>query len=116
MANYREERPWGAFEILYEVPEFKVKILEVKPGTRLSLQSHEKREENWTVTVGTAMVQLDDEFIVLQKGEHVFIPQGAKHRLENKGPDKLVVVEIQTGSYFGEDDIKRYADDFNRLK
>ncbi len=115
MTNYREERPWGAFEILQDSPDYKVKILTVKPHARLSLQSHEKREENWVVVSGTALVQLDDEYRELGRGEHIFIPLQVKHRLENPGDELLTVVEVQTGSYFGEDDIKRYADDFNRI-
>jgi mannose-6-phosphate isomerase-like protein (cupin superfamily) len=112
--NYLEERPWGSFEILKDEPGYKAKILLVKPGKRLSLQSHEKREENWVVVQGTAMVHLDDEYIELTAGEHVFIPKRNKHRLENIGTEDLIVVEAQTGEYFGEDDIVRYEDDFNR--
>lgn len=115
MVNYREKRPWGDFEVLYDGADFKTKILEVLPGKRLSLQSHKKREENWVVTAGTAFVQLDDEYIELKKGESIFIPCGAKHRLENRGEVLLKIIEVQTGSYFGEDDIVRYEDDFNRV-
>jgi mannose-6-phosphate isomerase-like protein (cupin superfamily) len=114
MTHYREERPWGGFEVLHDGTAFKVKILTVLPGKRLSLQSHEKREENWVVTQGTAFVQIDDEYLELASGQHVFIPTTVKHRLENRGEQTLVLVETQTGSYFGEDDIIRYEDDFQR--
>ncbi len=115
MGNYREERPWGSFEVLHDGAEFKVKILTVLPGKRLSLQSHEKREENWVVTQGTAFIQIDDEYVELAIGQHIFIPKTMKHRLENKTELPLTVIETQTGTYFGEDDIVRYADDFQRL-
>ena len=115
MGNYREERPWGSFEVLHDGPEYKVKILTVLPHKRLSLQSHEKREENWVVAGGTAFVQIDDEYVELHTGQHIFIPQTMKHRLENKADVPLTVIETQTGSYFGEDDIVRYEDDFQRV-
>lgn len=115
MANYKEERPWGSFEILADYPNYKTKILTVFPAKRLSLQSHQKREENWIVVSGKAQVQIDDEFIELGCGEHIYIPKTAKHRLENRGPEKLTIIEVQTGEYFGEDDIVRYEDDFNRV-
>lgn len=112
--NYKEERPWGSFTVVSDGQDFKVKILEVLPGKRLSLQSHQKREENWVVAEGSAWVQLDDEYFSLEKGEHIFIPKTCKHRLENKSEQILKIVETQTGEYFGEDDIVRYADDYNR--
>ncbi|MDR1323692.1 MAG: phosphomannose isomerase type II C-terminal cupin domain [Candidatus Margulisbacteria bacterium] len=112
--NYVENRPWGSFEVLLDNVNYKVKTLTVSPQKRLSLQSHKWRSENWVVVAGQAYVEIDDEFLILDKGQHVFIPIGAKHRLENKGEVDLVVVETQTGDYFGEDDIVRYADDFQR--
>ncbi|GBR75326.1 mannose-6-phosphate isomerase [Candidatus Termititenax persephonae] len=114
MANYSENRPWGSFEILLDKATYKVKTLTVLPHKRLSLQSHQHRNENWVVVAGQAYVEIDDEFLILDKGQHVYIPLGAKHRLENQGDLDLVVVETQTGDYFGEDDIVRYADDFQR--
>jgi mannose-6-phosphate isomerase-like protein (cupin superfamily) len=114
VTNYKEERPWGSFEILADRPNYKTKILTVLPGKRLSLQAHQKREENWIVVSGKAQVQIDDEFIELDRGEHVYIPKTAKHRLENRGSEELTIIEVQTGEYFGEDDIVRYEDDFNR--
>ena len=114
MTNYSEDRPWGSFEVLLDKENYKVKTLTVLPQKRLSLQSHKRRSENWVIAAGQAYVQIDDEFLILDKGQHVYIPVGAKHRLENKGQENLVVVETQTGDYFGEDDIVRYADDFQR--
>lgn len=115
MGKNKEERPWGSFTVLADRPDYKVKTLKVLPHKRLSLQSHKKRSENWVVVSGQACVQIDDEFLLLSPGEHVYIPRGAKHRLENKEDTDLLVVETQTGEYFGEDDIVRYADDFQRI-
>ena len=114
MTNYKENRPWGSFEVLADRPDFKVKILTVLPHKRLSLQSHKSRAENWVVTAGQAYMEIDDEFLILNPGEHVYIPQNTKHRLENRGEKELLIIETQTGEYFGEDDIVRYADDFQR--
>jgi len=110
-----ENRPWGSFTILHDSEEFKVKILEVNPNSRLSYQSHKKREENWVVALGTATVVLDDVEHTLERGSHIFIPTGSKHRLWNKSDNLIKVIETQTGDYFGEDDIIRYEDDYKRL-
>ena len=109
-----EDRPWGRFIILDEGSGFKVKRIEVKPGLRLSLQSHEHRQEFWTIVAGTATVTLDSEEHVLQVGESIKIPLHARHRVQNPGTTKMMFVEVQTGDYLGEDDIKRYEDDFDR--
>ncbi|MDR2431187.1 MAG: phosphomannose isomerase type II C-terminal cupin domain [Candidatus Margulisbacteria bacterium] len=114
MPNYVENRPWGSFEILSDRVNFKVKILTVLPHKRLSLQSHKRRAENWVVAAGEALVTVDDELLILSAGQHVAIPRQTKHRLENRGETDLIVIETQTGDYFGEDDITRYADDFQR--
>jgi len=113
--NYKEERPWGSFEIFHEEDNLKVKRIIVKPGKRLSLQSHKHRSENWVITEGNAVVTLDDEELPLGPTESVFIPAGAKHRISNPGKEQVTFVEVQTGSYLGEDDIVRYEDDFNRV-
>ena len=113
-ANYKEERPWGWFEILYEEAGLKVKRIMVKPGKRLSLQSHEQRAENWVVIQGRALFTLDDKTFDLQARQSVFIPKKSRHRIENPGDEELVFIEVQTGAYLGEDDITRYQDDFNR--
>ncbi len=110
----REERPWGWFEVLYEEPGLKVKRIMVRPGRRLSLQSHEQRAENWVIVQGKARFTLDDREFALEPQQSVFIPKRSRHRIENPGTEELVFVEVQTGSYLGEDDIVRYQDDFNR--
>ncbi|PCI25339.1 hypothetical protein COB57_01265 [Candidatus Peregrinibacteria bacterium] len=112
--NYSETRPWGLFTNLYDQSHTKVKSLEVKPHQKLSLQSHEKRSEHWMVVKGTATIHLDGKKFDLHPGEHVFIPVTSKHRLENATDEMIEVIEVQTGSYFGEDDIIRYEDDYNR--
>jgi mannose-6-phosphate isomerase-like protein (cupin superfamily) len=112
--GWTEERPWGRFKNLFDSDFTKVKLIEVKPKSRLSYQSHTKRRESWTVVVGEALVVLDDEEIRLNVGDHIDIPVGSKHRLENPGDETLSIIEVQTGSYFGEDDIVRYQDDFGR--
>jgi mannose-6-phosphate isomerase len=113
---YTEERPWGKFTTLLTRKTCKVKEIEVKPGHRLSYQSHSKREEQWVVFEGTATVTLDDKIYTVNKGESIQIPIGAKHRVENRGEKKLKFIEVQTGTYFGEDDIVRYEDDYGREK
>ena len=110
----KEDRPWGYFKILDEKKEYKIKELVVNPGSRLSLQSHEKRQETWVVLEGEAVITLNENLITKIKNETIHIPQGTRHRLENKSKAFLKIIEIQTGSYFGEDDITRYDDDFGR--
>ena len=112
--NYTEERPWGKFEVLVDSDYCKVKRITVKPGGRLSYQYHYKRSEVWTVVSGTATMTLDDIVTEHNYGETILIPQGTKHRVENKGQDDLVFIEVQHGSYFGEDDIVRIEDDYDR--
>jgi mannose-6-phosphate isomerase-like protein (cupin superfamily) len=114
-SQYKEERPWGNFEILHEESQLKVKRITVKPGKRLSLQSHKYRSENWIIIKGQAVVTLEDEKIPLSTNQTVFIPRGARHRIGNECPEEVVFIEVQTGSYLGEDDIERYEDDFNRV-
>jgi mannose-1-phosphate guanylyltransferase/mannose-1-phosphate guanylyltransferase/mannose-6-phosphate isomerase len=113
--KYKEERPWGSFEILHEEEQLKVKRIIVKPGKRLSLQSHKHRSESWVITRGNALVTLDEEEIPLASNQHIFIPAGARHRVANRGSEEVVFIEVQTGTYLGEDDIVRYEDDFNRV-
>jgi len=109
-------RPWGSFTSLEAGEGYQVKRLTVEPGKRLSLQSHRHRSENWTVVRGRALVTVGEKELLLQKGESAFIPAGAKHRLENPGGELLEVIEVQHGSYLGEDDIIRYEDDFGRTE
>jgi mannose-6-phosphate isomerase-like protein (cupin superfamily) len=111
-----ETRPWGSFTILDEGENFKVKRLEVLPGKRLSYQRHSRRAEHWFVVRGTAKVTLNDADILVETGEALDIPLGAAHRIENSpGNEKLIIIETQTGDYFGEDDIERLDDDFGRV-
>ena len=107
-------RPWGSYTILEDAPTHKVKRLTVLPGKILSLQSHNYRAEHWTVVRGEAYVVNGDEEITLKVNESTYIPIGNKHRLGNKSKEILEVIETQSGSYFGEDDIIRYEDKYNR--
>ena len=111
---YVEERPWGSFFVMEEGPAYKVKRIVVNPGHRLSYQSHTKRDELWIVVKGEAVVTINGEEKVVPYGQSVVIKRDQKHRIENKGQEILVFIEIQTGSYFGEDDIIRYQDDYKR--
>jgi mannose-6-phosphate isomerase len=110
-----DRRPWGTFTVLDEGDTFKVKRIEVLPGKRLSYQKHTQRAEHWVVVAGTARVTLDDRDIVVEKGEAIDIPIGSAHRVENSGDELLVFIEVQRGSYLGEDDIIRLQDDFGRV-
>lgn len=110
-----EQRPWGSYTILDESEFFKVKRIEVLPEKRLSYQRHQKRAEHWFVVQGTAKVTLNGEEILVKTGESVDIATGTAHRVENPHlSEKLVFIETQTGTYFGEDDIERLDDDFGR--
>lgn len=109
-----EHRPWGSFEVLRDTDRFKSKILRVAPGQRLSYQSHRQRSEHWVVVEGRPKVVLDGEVLRPRAGEAVYIPQGAKHRISNPTDSWVEIVEVQLGSYFGEDDIVRYEDDYDR--
>jgi mannose-6-phosphate isomerase-like protein (cupin superfamily) len=113
--NYKEDRPWGSFEILHEEEQLKVKRIIVKTGSRLSLQSHKHRSENWVVIQGEAVVTLDGDEIPVPANKHVFIPAGTKHRMTNKGTEEVIFIEVQTGTYLGEDDIFRFEDDYHRV-
>lgn len=107
-------RPWGSYEVLDEGAAFKVKRLRVRSGQQLSLQSHMRRSEHWVVVAGRARVTRGDDRFELSENESIDIPTGVKHRLENQGPGDLVIVEVQVGSYLGEDDIERYDDIYGR--
>ncbi len=109
-----EDRPWGRYEILREQENFKSKVIHVNIGQQISYQSHNKREEHWVITHGQGEVVLNDQIIPVKNGTYVKIPTKAKHRIRNTGKDTLEFIEIQTGEYFGEDDIIRYQDDYNR--
>jgi mannose-6-phosphate isomerase-like protein (cupin superfamily) len=107
-------RPWGYYQVLADEPDHKVKRIIVYPGKRLSLQRHRQREEHWYILSGRALVTRDMEKIPMARGEAVDIPKGALHRIENVGSDPVGFIEVQTGTYFGEDDIERIEDDFGR--
>ena len=110
-----DRRPWGTYEVLDEGDLFKVKRIEVLPGKRLSYQKHSKRAEHWFVVSGIAKVTLDDEEIRVSAGKAIDIPIGAAHRVENDMTETLVFIEVQRGTYLGEDDIVRLHDDFGRV-
>lgn len=109
-----EDRPWGSWHVIDVENGFKIKRIHVKPGFRLSYQTHEHRSEHWVVVRGTATCLIDGETVIASTGESVDVPTGAKHRLANDGADELVIVEVQLGSYTGEDDIVRLEDDYGR--
>ncbi len=108
------ERPWGKYYVLEDEPNYKLKRIEVNPKHRLSYQYHNHRQEFWTIIEGTATVVIDEEEQTLSYGQSVFIPQGSKHRIENRSEHQVVFIEVQTGTYFGEDDIVRLQDDYHR--
>ena len=108
------ERPWGTYEVLTESGGYKVKRITVVPGGRLSLQSHQHRAEHWVVVSGIATVTVGENVREVAMNEHVHIPLQAKHRLENYTDDLVVLIEVQSGLYLGEDDIKRYEDIYGR--
>jgi mannose-1-phosphate guanylyltransferase/mannose-1-phosphate guanylyltransferase/mannose-6-phosphate isomerase len=110
----RDHRPWGWFETLALSNRFQVKRIVVKPGAALSLQSHMHRSEHWIVVNGTAKVTVDDSVQLVTENQSVYIPLGAKHRMENPGKVPMVLIEVQTGAYLGEDDIIRYEDIYSR--
>ena len=110
-----EKRPWGSFYVLNDEINYKIKRIEVEVGQRLSYQYHNKRSETWVIINGNCLVTLDDINYEFKKGDTILIPQGVKHRVNNTGSEKLIFIEVQTGSYFGEDDIVRIEDDYNRV-
>ena len=110
----RDHRPWGWFETLALADRFQVKRIVVKPGAALSLQSHIHRAEHWIVVSGTAQVTVGDEVKLLSENQSIYVPLGAIHRLANPGKVPVVLIEVQTGAYLGEDDIIRYEDIYAR--
>jgi mannose-1-phosphate guanylyltransferase/mannose-6-phosphate isomerase len=110
----KDHRPWGWFESLVVGSRFQVKRIHVHPGAALSLQSHFHRSEHWIVVEGTARVTIDDEVKLVTENQSVYLPLGCVHRMENPGKMPMVLIEVQTGSYVGEDDIIRYEDIYSR--
>ena len=108
------ERPWGKYYVLEDEPHYKLKRIEVNAGQRLSYQYHHHRQEFWTIIEGDAVVILDGVENFLKYGESIHIPLGAKHRIENRTSNAVIFIEVQTGTYFGEDDIVRLDDDYER--
>ena len=110
----RDHRPWGWFETLVMGERFQVKRIVVHPGASLSLQSHVHRSEHWIVVSGTAKVTVDDKVSLVTENQSIYVPLGAVHRMENPGKVPMVLIEVQTGVYLGEDDIIRYEDAYAR--
>jgi len=110
----RGERPWGSYTVLEENKNYKIKRIEVTPGHRLSLQMHPHRREHWIVVSGTARVTNGESVAIVNVNESTFIPMGKLHRLENPGIIPLIIIEVQSGEYLGEDDIVRFDDDYRR--
>ena len=110
----KSERPWGRYEVLQESVNYKVKSIHVNPGQRLSYQRHQKRAEHWYVTQGTGQVTIDGTISPVSPGSVIDIAVNQPHRIANTGDIELIFIEVQTGTYFGEDDIERIEDDFGR--
>jgi mannose-1-phosphate guanylyltransferase/mannose-6-phosphate isomerase len=108
-------RPWGTYTVLEEGPGFKIKRIVVKPGQSLSLQMHHHRSEHWVVVSGAAKVTVDQQTALVSPNQSTYIPIGARHRLSNPGVTDLIMIEVQCGSYLGEDDIVRFNDEYGRV-
>ena len=109
-------RPWGSYVSVVEGDKWQVKLIKVNPGEKLSLQMHHHRSEHWVVVSGTAKVEIEGKDTILCQNESSYIPQGSKHRLQNPGKIPLILIEVQSGSYLGEDDIVRFEDKYGRSK
>jgi mannose-6-phosphate isomerase-like protein (cupin superfamily) len=110
----KDKRPWGYFEVLSDAPDHKVKRIVVEPGGILSLQRHKFRSEHWFIVSGSGKTTVEGKEYPVRAGSAVDIPQAATHRMENTSSVNLVIIEIQTGTYFGEDDIERLEDKYGR--
>lgn len=108
-------RPWGYYQVLSDEPDHKVKRIVVAPGGSLSLQRHSRRSEHWYAVAGEGVVTIDGRVSPLSGGQAINIQQGAAHRLANNSSSDLVIIEVQTGTYFGEDDIERLEDRYGRV-
>lgn len=113
---YRENRPWGYFEVLLDTPTYKVKRITLNPHQRLSLQRHKLRFEHWIIVEGEGTVTKNGIDYTLSRSMHVDISKEESHRIRNDGEGELVFIEVQMGEYFGEDDIERIEDDYGRIK
>ena len=114
MSNYKEKRPWGTFETLLASSECKVKKIIVSPNQRPRYQYHHKRTEVWVVVRGVGIVTIDDVESEVREQSVVVVPVGSRHRIKNIGEEDLIFIEVQLGTYFGEDDIVRLEDDYER--
>lgn len=112
--NEVDVRPWGKYEVLLDAPDVKVKKITVNPNSRLSYQYHNERREEWTIVKGNLTIIFDDDKVFRYPGESIHIPIGTKHRAWNETDEEVVFIEVQTGTYFGEDDIIRLEDDYDR--
>ena len=113
--NQKIYRPWGNYSTMDCGSLWKIKKIEVKPGASLSLQLHKKRAEHWIVVEGLAAVEIDNKKLNLEANQSCFVPIGAKHRLSNPGNKTLIIIEVQSGQYLGEDDIVRFKDIYGRI-
>ena len=109
-------RPWGHYTSIVEDKRWQVKLISVKPGEKLSQQMHHHRSEHWIVVNGTAMVEVNERSEILSENQSIYIPLGSVHRLSNPGKIPLSLIEVQSGSYLGEDDITRFKDNYGRIK
>ena len=109
-------RPWGNYLSLVEDLKWQVKLITVKPGEKLSLQLHNHRAEHWVVVKGIAKIEIDNKESILHENQSTYIPISTKHRLSNPGKSNLIIIEVQSGSYLGEDDIIRFEDNYGRVK
>jgi|TARA_R110002020_G_scaffold280188_1_gene495945 mannose-6-phosphate isomerase len=109
-----EHRPWGTYEVLQDKKKYKLKEIIVMPGQRLSYQSHHQRTEIWAIISGEGIVTLEGQELECYAGRSFFIPKEQRHRIECVGKEPLMFIEVQTGDYFGEDDIVRHEDDYGR--
>lgn len=112
----KDQRPWGHYVVLADEPGYKVKRIVVNPGQRLSLQRHRHRSEHWFIVEGTAIVRNGPDETAVHAGGNIDIPQLSWHRIGNPSDGPVVIIEVQTGDYLGEDDIERAEDDYGRLK
>jgi mannose-6-phosphate isomerase-like protein (cupin superfamily) len=113
-ANKIGHRPWGYYEVIQDTSTYKLKKLVINPKCRISLQRHQKREEHWIIVSGVGLVTLNDDKISVEPGSMVHVKLTDIHRIENTGEEDLVFIEVQRGTYFGEDDIERLEDDYGR--
>ena len=114
MVEDQSQRPWGRYEILQSSESHQVKTIWVSPGKRLSYQRHQKRAEHWFIVQGRARITLEGDIFEMGTGDSIDIEIGELHRIENIGTTDVIFIEVQTGTYFGEDDIERIEDDFGR--